>query len=192
MVLNKSWLFAAIPLAVIALALLALTAISLLRTVRRSVVVSVPMRADQTVTFKDAGSYVLNVEGTSLSRVAAGLSFAITKEGSGTSIPLHRILVRTKVSSFSRTRLGLYGFDIPAPGVYTLRMTGMDSSTNYDSGAIVITRPFTLALVTHVLALVTLGALFIGSLVITGLVLSKRPLSSGGDNGVGANQGRPD
>lgn len=182
MVLSKSWLLLALPLAVVALVLLTLTAVSLLRTVRSSVVMSVPVRAEQAVTFKEAGSYVLNVEGKTFSRAAAGLGFVIATEGSATSVPLQKVLMRTEVSSFSRTRLELYSFEIAAPGVYTLRITGTNSSSGNDNAAIVFTKPFTLALVLHVLALVALGVMLIGSLVVTGLVLAKRPLVTGSES----------
>lgn len=173
MVLTKAWLLATIPAAIVAVILLSMTAMSLLRTVRRSVLMSVPLIDQQTVTFQESGTFVLNVEGKSMSRVASGLNFAIAKVDGLSAIPMHRILVRTKVSSFSRTRLGLYGFEITAPGAYALRVTGIDSNLQSDDPEIVFTRPFGIALVLHVLALVALGALFIGSLVVTGLVFSK-------------------
>lgn len=174
MVLNKSWLLLAIPGAIVAIVLLALTATSLVRTVRRSVVASVPVLPEQTLTFTESGSYVLNVEGKSFTRAAAGLSFELTKEAASLSIPLHAILVRTKVSSFSRTRLELYRFEIPDAGRYTLRISGANAGTEAGDAAVVITRSFTVTMVLHILALVALGALFVGSLVVTGLVFAER------------------
>ncbi|MEP6835331.1 MAG: hypothetical protein ABJB74_18245 [Gemmatimonas sp.] len=178
MILSKSWLLLTVPLAIVALVLLSLMALSLLRTVRRSVVVSVPVRAEQSISFKEGGSYMLNIEGAALSRVATGLSFAITASDGAANVPLRRVIVHTKVSSFSRTRLELYSFDVPAPGAYVLRVHGADSSLAHIDAAIVLTRPFTAALVLHVLGLIALGAMLIGSLVVTGLVLAKRPVTS--------------
>lgn len=184
MVLSKSWLLLTLPLAVLALVLLTLTAFSLLRTTRRSVVASLPVHAEQSITLDDAAVYVLNVEGDSLNRVATGLNFAVAKAGSASTLRMWPILVRTKVSSFSRTRLELFSFETPAPGVYTLRTTGMNPNADYSRAAIVITKPITVALVLHVLGLVGLGVMLIGSLVVTGLVLAKRPLSASTEGGV--------
>jgi hypothetical protein len=53
-----------------------------------------------------------------------------------------------------------------------LRVSGIDPSTDYSAQAILITRRYGAALVFHVLALVALGVALIGSLVVSGLVLS--------------------
>lgn len=169
--MSRSWLLLTIPVALAALALLSLTALSLLRTVRGSVIASVPIREEQQVTINSGGSFALNLEGPVFTSRPANLRFALSGAEPGTEIALNPILFRTDVSSMSRSRVELYSFAIPSPGDYTLRVEGIDPSTDYSNLAILITRQYRAALVLHVLALVALGAALTGSLVVSGLVL---------------------
>jgi hypothetical protein len=168
MLLNRSWLLLTVPVGLAALGLLVATAVSLVRTVRGSVVTRVPVRAEQRVTLDRAGELALSYEGSMLSRGPAGLRFALTG-ADGAAVPLHGVLFRTRVSSFRRTRMELYDFTLRAPGAYVLRVEGLGPA-EYGGDAIVFSRRFGAALVGHVLALVVLGAAFIGSMVATGLV----------------------
>ncbi|MDB4910530.1 MAG: hypothetical protein JWO39_1353 [Gemmatimonadetes bacterium] len=170
--MSRSWLLLTIPVALAALALLTLTALSLLRTVRGSVIASVPVSAEQQVTINSSGSFALNLDGPVFTARPASLRFALSSAESGTQIALNAIVFRTSVTSMSRSRVELYSFTIRSPGTYTLRVSGIDPSTDYSAQAILITRRYGAALVFHVLALVALGAALIGSLVVSGLVLS--------------------
>jgi hypothetical protein len=174
---SRSWLLLTIPVALAALALLSLIAFSLLRTVRGSVIASMPIRAEQQVTINSSGAFALNLEGPTLTARPANLRFTLSGAEPGTHIALRPILFRTDVSSMSRSRLELYSFTIPSPGAYTLRVDGIDPATDYTHKAILITRQYRAALVLHVLALVALGAALIGSLVVSGLVLSGKSLA---------------
>jgi hypothetical protein len=169
---SRSWLLLTIPVALAALALLAYTVSSLLRTVRGSVVASAPIRAEQQVTMNGSGDFALNLEGPVFTARPANLRFALSSSQTGTPIALSPIAFRTDVSSMSRSRVELYAFTIPSPGAYTMRVEGIDPSVDYANHAILITRQYRGALVLHVLALVALGAALIGSIVISGLVLS--------------------
>jgi hypothetical protein len=82
----------------------------------------------------------------------------------------------------SRSRIELYSFTIPSPGAYTLRVAGIDPSADYSRHAILITRQYRGALVLHVLVLVALGVALIGSLVVTGLVLSGKSFAPASPN----------
>jgi hypothetical protein len=177
MLLSRAWLFVTVPVALGAIGLLAWTALRLVRTARGAVVASVPVRAEQRVVFDHAGAFALNLEGPALARGVAGLRFTLSGAERGAAVPLHPILFRTRVSSFTRARLELFGFTLPAPGTYVLRVDGADPSAEQRGDAIVFTRRFTGALVAHVLALVALGAVLIGAIVISGFVLGGRPLS---------------
>jgi len=179
---SRSWLFLTIPLALAAIALLSRTALSLLRTVRGSVIVSVPIRSEQEVTITASGAFALNLESPAFTTRPATLRFALSSTGSGSPIALYPIAFRTDVSSMSRSRVELYSFTIPSPGAYTLRVDGIDPSTDYSSHAILITRQYRGALVLHVLALVALGVALIGSLVVTGLVLSGKSFAPASPN----------
>ena len=59
--MSRSWLFLTIPVALAALVLLSRTALSLLRTVRGSVIASVPIRLEQQLTINSSGAFALNV-----------------------------------------------------------------------------------------------------------------------------------
>jgi hypothetical protein len=175
---NRSWLLLTLPVALLAIAALAWTVRSLLRTVRGAVVLSVPMMPRQVVRFEQPGQYALNIEADSLTAVIAGLQFTLVDTERRTAIPLRTALVRTRVSSLSRARRELYVFGIDAPGNYVLRVEGASESLAASHPFVVVTRPFGGALVLHVLALVASGALLIGSIVVTGLILAGRSTPS--------------
>lgn len=175
MVLSRSWLLLTLPVAVVAIGLLSWTVLSLVRTVRKSVVASVPVREQQQVTFDQRGDFALSIEGD-IGRRLGGLQFSLSS-GGGATVPLHRILVRAKVSSFSRARVELYSFTLSSPGAYTLRVDGLESPTSHASDAIVFTRRFQGTLIAHILALIALGAAFIGSIVVSGFALSGKSLA---------------
>jgi hypothetical protein len=176
---SRSWPSFTAPVALAAIALLSLTVASLLRTVRSSVDVRVPIRSKQRVTFDRAGDVILNLEGRTLTPSAGGLRFALLPaDAAGASaIPMRRVRFRTGVSSASRARLDLYAFTLPAAGPYTLRISGIDPARDYSADAIVFTRPFRSAFVFHILSLITLGAVFVACLVISGLALTGRPFA---------------
>ena len=176
MILSRSWLLLTVPVAVVAIGLLSWTVLSLVRSVRRSVVASVPVRDQQQVTFDRGGDFAFGLEGE-IGRSLGGLQFSLTGASRAT-VPLHRILVRTRVSSLSRARVELYSFTLPSRGAYTLRINGLDPSTDNGSDAIVFTRRFQGTLVAHILALIVLGAALIGSIVVSGFALSGTSLSS--------------
>lgn len=168
----RSWLLLILPVAVVAAAALAWTVRSLVRTVRGAVVLTVPPLPEQTIRFEAPGEYALNIEADSLSAVVAGLRFSLLDEQRGTELDLRKAIMRTRVSSFSRARLELYVVTIAQPGSYLLRVEGAGESLSASHPSIVFTRRFHVALVLHVLALIACGALVVGSLVATGLILS--------------------
>jgi hypothetical protein len=87
-------------------------------------------------------------------------------------VPLRPIVFRTQSSSFSRSRLELYALTIPSAGNYSLHIDGIDPSADYSAIAVVVARRYGASLVLHVLALVLLGATFIGSIVFSALLLT--------------------
>ena len=172
--MSRSILFLTVPVAIAALALLSWTALSLLRTVRGSVVTSIPTRAEQQVHFDATGNLALNLEGPLGALLPRKLHLTLSSTDGATRIPLASIAFRTEVTSMSRSRIELYTFTIPAPGDYVLRIDGLDASVDYSACAIIIARQYGVSLVLHVLALVALGVALIGSIVVSGLVLSRK------------------
>jgi hypothetical protein len=169
---SRSILSLTVPVAITALVLLSWTAVSLLRTVRGSVVTSVPIRAEQQVHLNATGNLALNLEGPLGALLPTKLHYALSSADGAMRIPLASIAFRTEVTSMSRSRIDLYGLTIPAPGDYVLRIDGLDPSVDYSACAIIIARQYGASLVLHVLALVALGVALIGSIVVSGLVLS--------------------
>ncbi|MDQ2767704.1 MAG: hypothetical protein M3Y30_11165 [Gemmatimonadota bacterium] len=175
--LSRSWLLLTIPVAIAAIVLLSWTIASLLRTVRGSVIATVPMQAEQRVDINSSGDFAINIESPLLTRRPTNLRFALSGADSEARIALYPILLQTDVTSMSRSRMELYSFTIFAAGAYKLRIDGLDPAVDYSRDAILITRQFRGALVLHVLALIACGAVLIGSLVVSGLVLSGKSFS---------------
>jgi hypothetical protein len=169
---SRSVLVLTIPVAIAALVLLSWTVVSLLRTVRGSVVTSVPIRAEQQVHFDATGNLALNLEGPLGALLPTKLHYALSSADGATRIPLASIAFRTEVTSMSRSRIELYVFTIPAPGDYVLRIDGLDATVDYTACTIIIARQYGVSLVLYVLALGALGVALIGSIVVSGLVLS--------------------
>lgn len=184
--LSRSWLLLTIPVALTAIGLLSWTIASLLRTVRGSVIATVPIRAEQRVDINSSGDFAINIESPILTRRPTNLRFALSGADSEARIALYPILLQTDVTSMTRSRMELYAFTIPSAGTYKLRIEGIDAVTDYGRDAILITRQFRGALVLHVLALIACGVALIGSLVVSGLVLSGKSFSPQSPPGNGA------
>ena len=169
---SRSWLFLTVPIAIAALALLSWTIRNLVRTVRASVVTSMPIRAEQPIVFTAPGEFMLNLETPFGRSLPNNFGYALSSANDPGRDLLTRMLGHNNVSSMSRTRRGLSVFTIASAGTYTLRINGIESAVDYGDFAVVITRPFGLMLVLHVLALIALGFAVIGSIVLSGLILS--------------------
>jgi len=179
---NRSWLLVSAPVALAAILLLSWTIVSLVRAVRGSVAATVPIRAEQSVTFDPGGEIVLNIEGPALARsAAASLRFALVQRGAGIDapIPMRSVVFRTHVASASRARFEMFSLSLPSRGTYVLRIMGIDASRDYGADAIVFTRPLGPALIFYILSLILLGAILVGSLVASGFAISGRSLTPG-------------
>ena len=169
---SRSWLLLTAPAGVAAVVLLCRTIASLVRTVRGSVVATLPVRAEQRISIERPGELALNLEAPFLAHRPAEMSFMVQRERDSMQIPLRPIVFRTESSSFSRSRLELYALTIPSAGDYSLRIDGIDPSADYSAIAVVIARRYGATLVLHVLALILLGAVLIGSIVFSALLLA--------------------
>ena len=176
--LSRSWLLLTIPVAFAALALLSWTIASLLRTVRSSVIATMPLVAEQRVEINSSGDFAINIESPLLTRRPINLRFTLSGVDSSDA---HRhvsdsranrrdVDVRARAWSSTPSRSS-------SAGAYHLRIDGLDPGTDYSRDAILITRQFRGALVLHVLALIACGVALIGSLVVSGLILSGKSFS---------------
>lgn len=171
---SHSWLLLTIPAVIAAIALLSWTILSLVRTVRSSVIASVPVRAQQTVEIDRSGELALNLDSPLLSRRPAELRFMMMRADDAMQIPLRAVVLRTEATSLSRSRIELYSLTIPSAGRYSLRIDGIDPSTDYRGDVILFARRYGATLVLHILAVILLGAILIGSMVLSELILTNR------------------
>lgn len=164
----EKWL----ALCLLAVLVLGATIRSLVRTLRASVVASLPLHVEQKFELPRAGPCDLFVEGTRFSADFRGISFEIHDAG-GAPVPVRPALFRVLVSGLKRVRLKLAGFEAPAAGNYVLRLTGIRPDQD-PANRIVVATPVAAKVVVHVLAMIALSVLAIGSLVIA--LLSQNPL----------------
>ncbi len=163
------WLFLTIPAFAIAAILLGFTVRSLLRTLARSAVVSMPLEPSQTFRLAEGGPYDLFVEGSFASNDFVGLDYALA-DSAGRKVPMGAVVFRAHVRTLSRARLQIRSFDAPGPGDFTLRVTGVHPNSS-PGDRILINRPVRSAMVLHILALLALGVVTIGSLVASGILV---------------------
>lgn len=159
---SRQWIALLLPVCGMSLWLLVRTIRSLIRTTRDAVVATLPATAEQTVTLHPGG-YALAVESRHFSRDFAAVDFEL-RDSAGTVIPLPNVLFRTKISSSSRVQLELRRFTIVAAGDYLLRTTGL-SPTADSANRLIVRRPAGAQIALHIVTLVVLGILAIGSLV---------------------------
>lgn len=157
-----SWLALTLPVFIFAVWLLVRVVLSLIQTMRASVVTAVPMTESMVLTIPESGDFSLYAEGTRFSRDFGSLDFSM-HDSEGTSVPLLPVLLRTTVSSFNRVRLELRRFHLSLPGEVELHVTGVRPGSD-PGNRIVIARPVGGTLLLHVLALIGLGLLTVASL----------------------------
>ena len=157
-----SWLVLTLPVFVLAVWLLVRVVLSLIRTMRASVVTAVRMTESAVLTIPEVGDFSLYAEGTRFSRDFGSLDFSL-RDSRGTAVPTRPVSLRTTVSSFDRVRLELRTFRLSHPGDVELHVTGIRPDSDRGN-RIIIGRPIGGALMLHILALVGLGLLMVASL----------------------------
>jgi hypothetical protein len=145
----------------------------LVRVTRGSVVVAVPLVPQQTVRFEsDEPRLHLNIEGRLMQRGLSDFSYQIEADsGAARSVSMQRLLVRTSVSSGTRSRLSLFELTPLRAGRYLLRIGGIVPGGDYEDARVVFTRPIGTAIVTNVIGIVLSAAIVIGSMVASGFAL---------------------
>ena len=143
----------------------------LVAVVRSSILVRVPVLAEQDVTLAQAGTVVLCIEAPHFGTQFAGVDFAM-RDSAGRDVPSAPIVFRAKVSGFSRVRLSVRSFDIARPGRYRLVANGIAPGRDMSEAAVVLTRPFVGAMVLWILGTTLGGMALIGGTVLTSLRLA--------------------
>lgn len=163
--LYRHWTFIAIPVMLTAMAALISLILSLIATVRHSLILRVPLAPRQEIEFAEAGTVVLNMEAPRFSTRFAHLEFELTGIG-GDTFPGHRRWARSRTSGISLVRVALLSYDIPRPGRFVLRIGGIDAQRPGDERhSIVFTRPNGLKTVAFILGIILSAGLLITSLV---------------------------
>lgn len=165
--LGTIWLALTLPLFCVSALLLARAIRSLVRATRDAVILDLPVVRTQEISLPEGGRLQLSVETRRGSVAFRSLDYRLVA-ATGEPLALHPVLLPTTVSSFSRVRVPVRTFVSSGPGRLTLEVTGGGAFP--DDDRLLITRPIGGPVVLHVLALVVLGAVTIGSLVASVLV----------------------
>jgi hypothetical protein len=165
---SAPWLALSVPTVLPGVWLLFRTSVSLITKLRQSIVLSLPLVPIQTVSFPLDGRLALSLEGRRGSNLA-GLDFDL-RDSAGSAVELHKVLLKTTVSGGARVRLQVRSLILPHDGSYLLNISGMRPDLDLEN-RVVFSRPIGGILFRHVLVLVALGILTLGSLVLSILLL---------------------
>jgi hypothetical protein len=163
--LYRSWIWLGVPVMMIALAALGTLIAGVVVLMKKSTLSKVPLAERQEVQFAEAGRVVLSTEGPLLSNRAAHVDFELSGID-GEKVEGQRVLFRARSSGISKARMERLTYDIPRPGRYVLRMTGLGAPQVGDvNHAVVFARPHLEQSMMYVLGIVLSSGLFIVSLV---------------------------
>ncbi len=163
--LYRSWIWLGVPVMVIALAALGMLIAGVVGLVKRSTLSRVPLAERQEVQFAEAGRVVLIMEGPHLSSRFRHVDFELSGID-GDKIEGRKAWFHARSSGMSKARMELLKYDIPRPGRYLLRMTGLGAPQAGDvNHAVLFARPHLRQSVGYVLGIILASGLFIVSLV---------------------------
>ncbi len=170
--LYRNGLWISVPLFFIAAALLVYFILSVIRVVGQAHLFSVPVIEQQEIEFTNAGRVILCTQGPLISFRFAKLDYELT--GDGIPVEGRTTWFHSRTSGFSWRRMEIKSYRIPRPGRYILRIKGLDPGVKPDSEhQIVFMRPHLGRSIGCVIGIVLGGVLFIGSIVLFFLRLSK-------------------
>jgi hypothetical protein len=161
----RYWVWIGGPVIVVALVVLILLIRGMVALVRDSHLVRLPLSEYQEVQFAEAGSVVLSTEGPRLSARFAKASFELSGMN-GELVPGRRTLFGARTSGVSTVQTEIMTYEIPAPGRYVLRISGLVLAQENDTKhAVVFTRP-------HMgrIALMIVGSILVFSVFLVSLI----------------------
>jgi hypothetical protein len=167
----RLWLLLTVPVLLIGLWLLVRAIISLVRTVRQSSVLTVPLAPSQPIRFREAGPLDLYLEGKRGANLS-GLDFQLRDE-TGRLVPLDSLVLRTTVSGVSRVRIKVGSLILPYEGTFILEIAGLRPGMDPEN-RVVVGRPIGGLIAAHVAGFVALGLLIVGSLLASVLAILPR------------------
>ena len=124
------------------MALLILALVQILRIRARSMVVTLPLVAEQTVLLPSAGDYILNADAPRFSAAFAGLTFSLREPATGREMASFPAIFRAQSAGITRVRMALRRFFVDAAGEYVLRIDGL-GARDASEASIVLTRAWT-------------------------------------------------
>lgn len=153
-VFSKQWLWASIPLTLIGLIMLTWMISNLLKIVNNSVIVSVPLVAEQIITIDTAGELVLHGEGTHFTFPFHDLEYQLSDLSDNSIVPLPKVTSRTYSSGLKKIRNALYTFNIDRPGKFQLTVSGLKETYASETYRILITMDYGFKFAGTIVALV--------------------------------------
>jgi len=169
---SRAWLALTVPLFAIGVAVIVRLALGLVRFTREGVVASLPVIPEQSLVLPHNGRYAVSVHGKFGEPGLGDLRFVVTDDANREMrvVPAY---ARTTVSSLDgTTRRELFSFSARA-GRHVVRVVGIDPSRDYRTSRVVIGRARGGQLVVRVIALVVVGAVTVGSLVASLLLIAR-------------------
>jgi hypothetical protein len=144
--------------------------VRLVRLARQPELARAAVAETASVTFAEAGPVELALEGPHLTTLFRGLDFALA-DAAGRLVPLRKLWLRSSTSGFARVRQALYGTDVPQPGAYTVRVTGIDPARDYREVAVVFIRPAGAGIVLTIVSLLASVGLTAGGVATVAALL---------------------
>ena len=170
--MSRAWLLLSLPLLGVGVVAVAKLALGLARFTRETVVASLPVIAEQSLLLPSDDRYAVFMHGKFGDRGFGDLRFVVTDDV-GRELRVAPASMRTTASSLEGTvRLELFSFSARA-GRHVIRTVGIDPSRDYRNTRVVIGRARGSQVVARIIALVIAGALTVGSLVATGLLIAR-------------------
>lgn len=139
--------------------------ILIIRLLKESVELRLPVLPRQTIEFNSPGEKCLHLEGPRFTTAFWKAKFALKDEATGEEVPLRIVLFRTMSSGLKRARLNTHRCTINHAGRYEFTITGIKEGSDTTALNILFTKPYTGKAV-----LITLGIVGCGFLIIGGIV----------------------
>ncbi len=171
-------LWISVPAFGVSAALLVFFIMSVVRVVRQSHILSVPLLEQQEIEFPEAGRVVLCMEGPLLTNRFGNLDYEL-RVAEGMPVEGRTTWFHAKTSGLSTVRMELKSYELPRRGRYILSIKGLESAGKPDSDhKIVFMKPHLAVSILYVIGITLSAVLLIGSLVLFLLRLTDKGASS--------------
>ena len=171
MAFSRLWLLATVPIFALGVFAIVRLAVGLVRFTRESIVVSLPVVAEQRVMLPATQRYSVIMQGKIGERGIGDLKVAVA-DPNGRDVAVTPVYVRSSATSMDgAVRLELFSFSATS-GQHTIRVVGIDPARNYANNRVVIARSSRGQLALRIVALVLTSVLTLGALVGSSLIIA--------------------